>query len=234
MEIELREKRLPSSRRSPGNHPVHAASTAVDRKLPDHHGVPLSESVQVRVLRLDREAAVKTRTTQKGARRLDRVGLQRLSRHPAGAAVLTPLGPAGALRRARTRCAPPVRSQGPPGRSHAERTRRHRPGRRARARAPTWSGGTSPPTGRESRWVGDITYIRTWEGFVYLATVPGCCTKKAVGYAIGATTCAPTPLCEAIDMAAHRCPHTTGETVFHPRPGVPVHLRATRPASGEI
>ena len=23
------------------------------------------------------------------------------------------------------------------------------------------------------KWVGDITYIRTWEGFVYLATVPG-------------------------------------------------------------
>ena len=29
---------------------------------------------------------------------------------------------------------------------------------RTGARAPTWSGGTSPPTGRESRWVGDITY----------------------------------------------------------------------------
>ena len=69
---------------------------------------------------------------------------------------------------------------------------------------------------------------------ICLATVPGCCTKKAVGYAIGATTCAPSPLCEAIDMAARRCPYTTGETIFHPRPGVPVHLRAARPASGEI
>ena len=37
------------------------------------------------------------------------------------------------------------------------------------------------------KWVGDITCIRTWEGLVYLATVPGCCTRKAVGYAIGAT-----------------------------------------------
>ena len=34
------------------------------------------------------------------------------------------------------------------------------------------------------KWVGDITYIRTWEGFVYLATVLDCCTKKAVGYAM--------------------------------------------------
>ena len=37
------------------------------------------------------------------------------------------------------------------------------------------------------KWVGDITCIRTWEGLVYLATVPGCCTKKVVGYATGAT-----------------------------------------------
>jgi len=29
---------------------------------------------------------------------------------------------------------------------------------------------------------GDITYVRTWTGFVYLATVLDCCTKKVVGY----------------------------------------------------
>lgn len=32
--------------------------------------------------------------------------------------------------------------------------------------------------------VGDITYIRTWEGWVYLATVLDCFSKKAVGYAM--------------------------------------------------
>lgn len=32
------------------------------------------------------------------------------------------------------------------------------------------------------KWVGDITYIRTWLGFVYLTTVLDCCTKKVVGY----------------------------------------------------
>ena len=31
---------------------------------------------------------------------------------------------------------------------------------------------------------GDITYVRTWTGFVYLATVLDCCTKKVVGYAM--------------------------------------------------
>ena len=72
--------------------------------------------------------------------------------------------------------------------SHAERTRRHRLRPRTWARAPTWSSAT-PANRPGMKWVGDITYIRTWEGFVYLATVPGCCTRKAVGYAIGATTC---------------------------------------------
>ncbi|MCZ0857373.1 transposase [Actinomyces israelii] len=44
MEIELREKRLPSSRRSPGRRPVRVHPPR-RRKLPDHHDVPLSESM---------------------------------------------------------------------------------------------------------------------------------------------------------------------------------------------
>jgi putative transposase len=32
--------------------------------------------------------------------------------------------------------------------------------------------------------VGDITYIPTWEGFLYLATVLDCCTKMVLGYAM--------------------------------------------------
>ena len=31
---------------------------------------------------------------------------------------------------------------------------------------------------------GDITRISTWAGFVYPVIVPGCCTKKVVGYAM--------------------------------------------------
>ena len=34
------------------------------------------------------------------------------------------------------------------------------------------------------KWVGDITYIPTWEGFTYLATVMDCYSKKIIGYAI--------------------------------------------------
>lgn len=36
-----------------------------------------------------------------------------------------------------------------------------------------------------AKLVGDITYIDTWEGWLYLATVVDCATKKVVGYAMG-------------------------------------------------
>ena len=35
-----------------------------------------------------------------------------------------------------------------------------------------------------TKLVGDITYIHTWQGWVYLATVLDCFSKKAVGYAM--------------------------------------------------
>ena len=34
------------------------------------------------------------------------------------------------------------------------------------------------------KMVGDITYIDTWEGWVYLATVIDCATRKIVGWAM--------------------------------------------------
>ena len=64
------------------------------------------------------------------------------------------------------------------------------------------------------KWCGDITYISTWAGFVYLATVLDCCTKKVVGYAM-ADHMRTSLVCEAIDMAAKRCPVEKGVTVFH-------------------
>lgn len=35
-----------------------------------------------------------------------------------------------------------------------------------------------------AKFVGDITYVHTWQGFVYLATVIDCYSKKVVGWAI--------------------------------------------------
>ncbi|MFD2081645.1 Transposase InsO and inactivated derivatives [Actinopolymorpha cephalotaxi] len=35
-----------------------------------------------------------------------------------------------------------------------------------------------------ARWCGDITYVRTWEGWLYLATVIDISSRKVVGHAI--------------------------------------------------
>lgn len=63
-------------------------------------------------------------------------------------------------------------------------------------------------------WVGDITCIRTLEGFCYLATVLDCCTKKAVGYAV-ADHMRTGLISDALDMAVRNCPPARGETIFH-------------------
>jgi len=35
-----------------------------------------------------------------------------------------------------------------------------------------------------TKFVGDITYIRTWQGWLYLATVIDCATKMVVGWSV--------------------------------------------------
>ena len=62
--------------------------------------------------------------------------------------------------------------------------------------------------------VGDITYIRTWEGWVYLATVLDCCTKQVVGYAM-ADHMRTSLVIDALAMAARNGRIVPGETVFH-------------------
>jgi len=94
--------------------------------------------------------------------------------------------------------------------------------------------GLPPPTGRESRWVGDITYIRTWEGIVYLATVPGCCTKKAVEYAIGATARGADSVVRGDRYGGAQVPAHDRRDGIPLGPGVPVHLRAARRPPGEL
>ena len=64
------------------------------------------------------------------------------------------------------------------------------------------------------KWVGDITYVPTWQGFAYLAVVMDCFSKKIVGHAIaghmrtGLVT-------QALAMAVRNCPPTRGVTFFH-------------------
>ena len=63
------------------------------------------------------------------------------------------------------------------------------------------------------KMVGDITYIPTWQGWAYLATVIDCCTREVVGWAVGDNY--KTPLIEqAIEMAA-RNHDLAGQAIFH-------------------
>jgi transposase InsO family protein len=49
--------------------------------------------------------------------------------------------------------------------------------------------------------VGDITYIPTWAGWLYLATVIDCFNKEVIGYAM-ADHMRTSLICDAVDMAA--------------------------------
>jgi putative transposase len=40
------------------------------------------------------------------------------------------------------------------------------------------------PTRPNRLWCADITYVRTWEGWLYLASVMDCCSRRIVGWAL--------------------------------------------------
>lgn len=69
---------------------------------------------------------------------------------------------------------------------------------------------TEPAT----KLVGDITFIPTWEGWVYLATVLDCFSKKVVGYAM-AQHMRTELVTDALAMAARNGSIRAGVTVFH-------------------
>jgi transposase InsO family protein len=70
---------------------------------------------------------------------------------------------------------------------------------------------TAPAPGE--KMVGDITYIPTWEGWLFLATVLDCCTKEVVGWSTGDNY--KTPLISAaIDMAC-RNHDIAPDAIFH-------------------
>jgi transposase InsO family protein len=45
---------------------------------------------------------------------------------------------------------------------------------------------TTNPDQINTRWCGDITYINTWEGWLYLATVIDLASRKVIGWAVAA------------------------------------------------
>ncbi len=63
------------------------------------------------------------------------------------------------------------------------------------------------------KMVGDITYIETWEGWLYLATVIDCATRKLVGWAMDDNYKTPL-ISDAIKMAARNLDLPEG-AIFH-------------------
>ena len=64
-----------------------------------------------------------------------------------------------------------------------------------------------------TKLVGDITYVPTWEGWLYLATVIDCRTRMVIGYAMD-DNYKTGLISEALHRAAQRTPLASGAT-FH-------------------
>lgn len=62
-------------------------------------------------------------------------------------------------------------------------------------------------TAPNQKWLGDITYIRTMKGWLYLAVILDCFSRKIVGWAMSPNIDAAL-VCDALNMAIfHRCPN---------------------------
>lgn len=64
-----------------------------------------------------------------------------------------------------------------------------------------------------AKMVGDITYIPTWEGWVYLATVIDCASRKVIGWAMDDNYRTPL-ITRAIEMAARNLA-LPADAIFH-------------------
>jgi putative transposase len=63
-------------------------------------------------------------------------------------------------------------------------------------------------------WVGDITYVRTWEGWLYLATVIDVFSRRVIGWAL-ADHMRAALVCDALRMAIATRGGTVTGVIFH-------------------
>jgi transposase InsO family protein len=88
-------------------------------------------------------------------------------------------------RHSRKRVARLMRAQGLRGRAAKRRKKTTIPDPAATARAGKIRRDFTADASRlNTRWCGDITYIATWEGWLYLATVIDIASRRVVGYAM--------------------------------------------------
>jgi transposase InsO family protein len=82
------------------------------------------------------------------------------------------------------------------------------------------------------KMVGDITYIPTWEGWLYLATVIDCATRKIIGWAMDDNYKTPL-IIDAIQMAARNLDLPAG-AIFHSDRGSNYTSRTFAEALGKL
>ncbi|MGO8684610.1 MAG: DDE-type integrase/transposase/recombinase [Thermoleophilia bacterium] len=73
----------------------------------------------------------------------------------------------------------------------------------------------------DTAWCGDISYVRTWEGFAYVATVIDLSSRRVVGLAM-ADHLRSSLASEALQMAVKQRQPAPG-LIFHLRPRLSVH-----------
>ena len=81
-------------------------------------------------------------------------------------------------------------------------------------------------------WVGDITYIRTWTGWLYLATVIDAHSRKVIGWALDVHMRADLVI-DALRMAIVLRGHDVAGVIFHSDRGVQYTSQALRDFVGE-
>jgi putative transposase len=69
-------------------------------------------------------------------------------------------------------------------------------------------------TGLNCRWTGDVTYIDTKEGWLYLAVILDLASRRVVGYAMSANNDRHLVL-DALRMAAEKRPNRSAKLIFH-------------------
>jgi len=85
---------------------------------------------------------------------------------------------------------------------------------------------TPDPGVVNTRWRGDITYIRTWEGWLYLATVIDLDSRRVIGWATG-DHLRTDLIADALTNAVTTRRPAAG-VIFHSDRGSPVHLSPVR------
>ena len=63
-------------------------------------------------------------------------------------------------------------------------------------------------------WVSDITYIRTYEGWLYLAVIIDLYSRKVIGWTTGHRQITPLVI-NALDMAVHRLDNNNAKVILH-------------------